>query len=351
MSRNTSPEPLFVLRGHRADVQSLCFCSSSGVLASGDAEGELRVWDLQERRPLHAQRLHTTNAGILQLHVVIGADSRVLLSQGRDGVVKCWQLNHDLSLGEQPIHSIETGSYNFCRCSLLQVSADAYNTDSPAGPRTVLGVAGSDPADVVIWELCSNTAQPVITLRQPRGEQAKHGMCMALQLFVHRSGGVWCACGYEDGTVALWDTQQPQQYVCHSRLHQEPIMSVAVNASGSQGISGAADGSLSFFDIDMASGVLRQTSSIQASKEGISDICIRTDGRIAATAGWDGKVRIWHCRKQQLLAILRYHTKQVACVRFNQDDVLLASGARDGNVAVWSVYPPTASSQLRNELI
>ena len=59
------------------------------------------------------------------------------------------------------------------------------------------------------------------------------GMCMALQLFYGpNSGTVHAAAGYEDSTVAVWDTAQPDNPIMSSRMHTEPVMALAVDPSG-----------------------------------------------------------------------------------------------------------------------
>lgn len=49
-------EPCAVLRGHLSDVQALDFSPDEQVLISGDAHGEVRVWDLQDYRPRAIKR-------------------------------------------------------------------------------------------------------------------------------------------------------------------------------------------------------------------------------------------------------------------------------------------------------
>ncbi len=41
------------------------------------------------------------------------------------------------------------------------------------------------------------------------------------------------------------------------------------------------------------------------SHAGIGDIAVRPDGRLLATTGWDGAVRIFHRRRMQPLALLK----------------------------------------------
>lgn len=78
-----APAPWFVLRAHTAGVQALAFGVSSGqpdLLATGSADGQIRVWDLASRRCAVVARAHG-GKGILGLEFLPG---RQLMSQGRD---------------------------------------------------------------------------------------------------------------------------------------------------------------------------------------------------------------------------------------------------------------------------
>jgi WD40 repeat protein len=67
---------------------------------------------------------------------------------------------------------------------------------------------------------------------------------------------------------------------------------------------------------------------------------VRGDARVAASAHWDGRVRLWHARRAAPLGVLRYHSKSAAAVAFSgAGNMPLASGGRDGTVAVWRVFP------------
>lgn len=78
---------------------------------------------------------------------------------------------------------------------------------------------------------------------------------------------------------------------------------------------------------------------------GISDITIRPDKKILATAGWDHRIRIFGWKKLKPLAVLDYHTATVHCVSFsdhsNPRDRLLAAGSKDQRISVWSIYAQT----------
>lgn len=82
---------------------------------------------------------------------------------------------------------------------------------------------------------------------------------------------------------------------------------------------------------------------------GVSQLCLRGDHKLLASAGWDHRVRIFGWKKLQPLAVLKYHTDMVQSVAFSdhQDprQRLLAAGSKDQRISLWSVFseePKTA---------
>ncbi|KAJ3341072.1 Guanine nucleotide binding protein (G protein), beta polypeptide 1-like [Gonapodya sp. JEL0774] len=96
-------------------------------------------------------------------------------------------------------------------------------------------------------------------------------------------------------------------------------------------------------------------------RPGVAHLAIRPDHRLAAFACWDGKVRVFGVApakgsegvpggdlRLKLLAVLRYHMEGVGCLAFvgksglgqwgDGGNSLLASGAKDGRIAVWKIY-------------
>ena len=113
----------------------------------------------------------------------------------------------------------------------------------------------------------------------------------------------------------------------------------AVRAAPLCGVSASADAPLFFLRVDPAAGTLAVAATAAAPSAGVGDAALRADGRVAATAHWDGRVRLWHARRGAALGVLRYHSKAAAAAAFaGAHSGLLASGGRDGAVAVWSVF-------------
>lgn len=71
------------------------------------------------------------------------------------------------------------------------------------------------------------------------------------------------------------------------------------------GICAAADNKVQCFSLGPAIVLLTVLATLEVKQQGIADICIRPDQRLFATAGWDGKVRLFHYQKMRPLAILQ----------------------------------------------
>lgn len=89
--------------------------------------------------------------------------------------------------------------------------------------------------------------------------------------------------------------------------------------------------------------------SVTLVNPGLSQLRLRGDRKLLASAGWDHRVRIFGWKKLQPLAVLKYHADVVQSVAFSdhQDPRhrLLAAGSRDQRVSLWSVFgeePKTA---------
>lgn len=344
MSKRPPPDPVAVLRGHRASVTDVCFHPTKNVLFSGSTDGEFRMWDTLQRRTISSSWVHSAAHGIIS--ITAAGDDRVI-SQGRDGAIKLWDFG-EAGLSRSPLTTIKTNSYHFCKLSLFNKPKNHDKTEikleggSDAGGRNYVAVAGEDLSAVEIWDV--DTAQKLVKLPPFSMDHASksRGMCMAVGAFIPSESEVYAnvVAGFEDGSMVTWDLRNPALPVTSVKFHSEPVLSLSIDSSCRGGVSGSADEKVVAFSLNPSMGSCLVKKEIILERPGIAGTSIRRDCKIFATAGWDHRVRIYDYRRGNALAILKYHHGICNAVTFSSNSKLMASSSEDATIALWELYPP-----------
>ncbi|XP_013779055.2 guanine nucleotide-binding protein subunit beta-like protein 1 [Limulus polyphemus] len=169
-------------------------------------------------------------------------------------------------------------------------------------------------------------------------------MCMCMKLLNTQvlEGKNLLLCGYESGSVALWDWRN-RQIISEMKCHNEPVICLDFDECyRHQGVSGSADKDLSLWELIQPS-QLKMKQKVMVTNPGISAVAIRSDAKIVATGGWDKRLRIFSWKTMKPLAVLDYHGGTVEALQFSTSSVgrysrLLAAGSKDGKISLWSLY-------------
>lgn len=293
-----------------------------------------------------------------------------LITHGRDNRLIVWKfgiqeestlstvLPLDTSQEDRPqpwmVHMMEVNTMNFCTFSSCRppTSSAAYNTDLLiAVPNTLQSEA------IDIFHLPSQRRQQTVKLGD------KNGMVMALSLF-YRHDTLILIAGYENGLaiVAQLLTDGSWEITYRATTHTQPVLSLDVVRSQEFFYTSSADAVIAKHPIPLLNKKLPPTTTASSptssgkpapsSSSGVSllsaalasqpqsqaqqigsntatevetqplkvintkhsgqqDLKIRSDSKIFATAGWDGRIRVYSVKTMKEVAVLKWH--QVGC--------------------------------------
>ena len=175
---------LGTLRGHGADVT--CVASSEALLLSGDAGGSLRLWAVEDFKPVRTLRGH---AGSVADCLLLREGPPV--SASSDGTVKIWDASAPAAIA-----TLE------CDTAITSLAIDAAAAGCPA----VLYVGGGFIECVDIA-----SATRTLTLVDLLDDTSEAGVLPVSRLSVH---GSLLAAGGIGGTVSLWDVRAARLVAC-----------------------------------------------------------------------------------------------------------------------------------------
>ena len=150
-------------------------------------------------------------------------------------------------------------------------------------------------------------------------------------------------------SIRLWDSRTYASPLLTEQMHEDPLLCLALEQRGRRGACGAASARVVQFSLDIPAGRLTpgvahaaHAASAGSCARGTGDVSFREGrsgaGRLLAAATWDGRVRLFDCKASKPLASMRYHSAAATCVAWANDDAgELASGGRDGMVALWRI--------------
>jgi ASTRA-associated protein 1 len=210
----------------------------------------------------------------------------------------------------------------------------------------------------------------VATIPSPKNIQA--GLVMALGVHL-LDGKLVILAGYESGHTIVWQENgrlaQWQAIQTH-KVHTQPVLSLGIAAQLDCFFTSSADALIGKHE---GLGIEIATKTVQTKHAGQQSLRVRSDSKIFATAGWDGRIRVYSSKSIKELATLKWHKEGCYALDFasldsgkdvsekdtgtvnssmpsNQMTVSqqrtlkaksthwLAAGSKDGKISLWDIY-------------
>jgi WD40 repeat protein len=368
-------EVVLTLSAPPMPVYGLAF-SPDGLLAAASV-GSARIWDVRSlfdpadaqlgRGQVISQSLVTLDCAGVQLDsIAFSQDGRLLATGGADGTVRVWDVPSSLSTGQgKELVSLEGHSggirdlaFNGDGSRLATVCNDGtarlwdISFEGPGEGIVFVNGPPGPPPWVVSLDLSADgrrlaAADSDLTPKIWDAESGELLLTLSghedeVQQIVFSPDGRMVVTSSLDDTVRGWDSSSGSELFrlvdqsCNAGISE--LCLIAFSPDGALLANSEFDGQVCVYETES----LVSTPGEQVSARYMTwlndfnrDICFSHDGKRIAMASSDSTVRVWDLEKGSQALTMRGHTNPVYGVSYSPDGSKIASAGDDETARVW----------------
>lgn len=309
------------LEGHTAPVYAFAWSRDGKMLATGSADGTVRIWEMPSGMPLATYKGHTA-----LVHAVTWMpDSKSLASASSDKTVRLWKAPERKPAGskKETDDKAADGSATEATTATKPAVAETKSASPSTAKKSAAKKDAKDPHDPLLQEFTGH-AGPVTLLSAPL------------------AGAKLLASGSTDKAIKVWNVTSNK--LAASIDIGYPVQAMAWSPDGKVLASSSADERLNFWNA--ATGKLIRATEKGGSSPSMSSMSFSPNGSMLAI-GYRGHAV--HLRDVQSDKVVHRLTAMapVTSVTWTPSGSSISAGCEDRTVRFWDV----AKGELRGHLI
>lgn len=334
----TNGERQFLLDAHTNAIGQLMFAPAGDLLYAASPL-LLTLWDTQTGELIAADDSFTQP--IEAMAVSAGASSVAMLTA--DGMITRWDgiavepTSRFFGLSE----AITDIAFTLDNQSIATTNEEGeliiWRVDPPEALRTfevegslnavafgragTLVAAAAQSGEVFMWRESDPTVPTVFQVSDASATTVAFSTAETL-------ADTLIASGNEDGTVAIWPINDPDDSFELSE-HTERVHTVLFSPDGETLLTAGADSQILLHDV--AERNVRQRLLL----DGLATAAISPDGLWVAAGTNDGQLALWSLADPQRPQMFEAHSAEMVDISFTQDSMFIVTASHDGSVILW----------------
>jgi WD40 repeat protein len=262
--------------------------------------------------------------------VAISSGGEAMISVGDDGTARFWSLKQNGSPAAIPLRMIPPATIKLPRTGGEVLRAVAIAEDG----RNV--IAGRLDGSVLLWNIRNQERSEPVMLNTGFVRTSQNAAPPAVYTVAINSKDDFAAAGLADGTVKVWNMENPQSPARDLLKTGAKVNSLAFSRDGRQLAAGTEDGML--YIVSIANATKRE---IKVSAASVRAVTFSRDGEYMAAGCADGRIRVWSMKNLEARPReLSGHTAAITSLSFSPRGDALASASTDRTARIWNFTRP-----------
>lgn len=309
------------LEGYADVIQGFAFSPDGQILASGNKDRTLHIWNLPDEialpmlnghinmsttyLPYYAYRRRTSlkkSDGHVKAVTCLAINSRkkILASGSKDTTVRLWSWPRGM-----PLKTLKGHSDNVC-CL-------AFNGN--------FLISGGEDNTIQVWNLTTGISVKTFTVNDSR-----------ITSLALSPDGQLAISGHEDGLIRLWSLKKGKLLQILEG-HTAKITCFTISPDGKKLASGSHDHNIRVWHLSDG----RSLAVFCGHTAEINQLIISPDGQVLISGSSDQTLRVWSLFNGKALKILTGHSSGTSSLAISPDGRMMASAGYDKTVALWAL--------------